>query len=241
MTLTRLLALVTMTLGLIYGKYTYATPILGVPVAGIGATADPQFGYVDGHGTIYYYVPLQDDGEIYGVDNGGLSAERCYFPGSCDGGSLTMYLYFEGLQGSADLNVLFTDLDESGFNDPWFFLENTALYDANGIEITDYSLSGNNHQQQMMFSADFGSAAYLELLFSSTFNANTPQGRYRNTAEALRATATGVSIPEPGTFALFGFGIAAMGLLRRRPTVMASWCHLTASVRKSFKRRPYDC
>ena len=55
-----------------------------------GSSERRPFGAVSNDGTVYFYIPLENDGEVYGVDGGGLSSDSCVFPGSCDAGSLSM-------------------------------------------------------------------------------------------------------------------------------------------------------
>ena len=201
-----------------------ATPIIGIPVANPTSTTPTPVGSVAGDGTIAFYINLSGS-STYGVD-GGTSADTCDFPETCKDGTLTMHLFFAGVQpGLTTVMLNFTDLDADGVNDPWFFIEELLIYDEDGVLIATINAASDldfaNYDTQMIeFDLDVDGDFYITLVFSTAFNNYTKERWYQNTAEYMLATAT--SVPEPGTLALFGFGLLLLAFSRRRESITTS-------------------
>jgi hypothetical protein len=196
-----------------------AGPVVGVAVANQSSTA--EVGSSSSDGTIYFYIPLTDTTETYGVDGGGLSSDTCStWSGTCTGGTLEMLLFFDVVDaGNKTVTIDFKDLDSSGVNDPWFFVEALQIFDQDGNLIatidssSDLLAGSNSNSQSVQFDLVVDGAFYVQLVFDSDFDPNAPGGYFRNTYEALRAT---VDVPEPAAIAMFGFGLLLVGMRRRR-------------------------
>ena len=199
-----------------------ATPIIGTAVA--NTTSTTPVGSAAGDGTIAFYINLSGS-STYGVD-GGTSADTCDFPETCKDGTLTMHLFFAGVQpGLTTVMLNFTDLDADGVNDPWFFIEELLIYDEDGVLIATINAASDldfaNYDTQMIeFDLDVDGDFYITLVFSTAFDSKTKERWYQNTAEYMLATAT--SVPEPGTLALFGFGLLLLAFSRRRESITTS-------------------
>lgn len=209
-----------MTLGLAIPAF--ATPIIGEAVADLGSTTSIGTG---SGGWIDFYIPLNDS-EVY---DGTLVSDTCDSTGSgvgtCTGGELLMFLYFgANWSGQTEVTIDFEDLDAGDFADTGYFVEVLAVIvsAAGGTEIlslgqTDVGalLTGDKTSQQLNFDFASDGAFYLQLTFGSQFDAElTPNGWFGNTKESLLATA--ISVPEPGSLALLGLGMVALGISRRR-------------------------
>ena len=199
-----------------------ATPIIGTAVA--NTTSTTPVGSAAGDGTIAFYIDLSGS-STYGVDGGGTSADTCEFPDTCTGGTLTMHLFFAGVQpGLTTVMLNFTDLDVDGVNDPGFFIEELLIY-SGGVLIAIINAASDldlaNYDTQMIeFDLDVNGDFYITLVFSTAFDSKTKERWYQNTAEYMLATAT--SVPEPGTLALFGFGLLLLAFSRRRESITTS-------------------
>jgi len=204
--------------------------IIGVAVKDFGSSA--QVGSTNTNGSINFFAPLSGT-ETYGVDGGGLSSDSCYYPRTCTGGTLNMFLRFSPvLTTDGILSLYFKDLDLSGVNDPDFFFESILLADENGktlfaIDSVADALADPNililadHKIQVLLSfVDvISNPFYLRLAFSTSFGPNTPRGWYGNTYETMLATLTQLTplrVPEPTTLSLLGAGLLAAGLAGRR-------------------------
>ena len=206
---------------------TLASPIIGIATEDVTSTTQVPGAEVDGDGRIYFYIPLTDVTETYGVDGGGLSSDTCSLQtdsSTCTGGALEMFLYFPVAgAGSYLLNIDFGDFDAIGVNDPWFFLEALEIYDADGGMLASVTTAADllasstsvNQQFELLLTGVEG-AIHLRFVFESSFDVNSPYGNYRNTSENLLASVT--SVPEPSTLALLGIGLLMMGFtsVRRR-------------------------
>jgi hypothetical protein len=202
--------------------------IIGVAVDSVGSST--QVGSTNADGSINFFAPLSGT-ETYGVAGGGLSSDSCYYPSTCSGGTLDMFLRFDPVPAASDgiLSLFFQDLDLAGVNDPWFFFESLLLADASGntlyevgsvadaIANPDILIAANNSIQVMLSFVDIISDPFfLQLSFSTDFSDYTPYGRYGNTYETMLATLTPVSVPEPTTLSLLGAGLVAVGFAGRR-------------------------
>lgn len=194
-----------------------ATPVVGIAVADTSSTT--QIGNYDSTtGEIGFFANLSGS-STYGVD-GGTSADTCNVPNDCGNGQLTMNLFFEGVQpGMTTVSFLFEDLDSSGVNDPWFFIEELQIYDGNGVLIETINTvadltAGNNFNQLIELDLNVAGDFYMTLVFTTVFDQATNYGNYTNSEEFLLATAT--SIPEPGTLALLGAGLLLLAISQRR-------------------------
>ena len=126
--------------------------VIGIAVDAVGSIT--QVGNNTGD-TIDFYIPLSGDGEMPDVydDTTGTSSDSCVYGTTCGGGLLEIILYFNPVEaGSAELSLLFTDLDIEGVNDPWFFLETLQILHADGtvidtIDVADLSVPVNSTSQ----------------------------------------------------------------------------------------------
>lgn len=209
-----------------------AASIFAAPAAHaavIGVTVDPgdnspvgetEFRAELGGDAIRYFIPLGNDSGVYGVDDSGdfgLEADS-----GDGGGTLSMYILFDGLNAGADyyLEILFEDLDLAGANDPNGFFESLEIFSADGMTslsglITDISspmVIGDASTQQLLsiFLGTIISEAFVIRLdfvaYSDKKGANTPEFLIAQLQE----------VPIPGALPLFLAGIAGLGFAGRR-------------------------
>jgi len=192
---------------------------IGVAVSALGSSS--VVGTSSG-GTISFYIPLTGTNGTYGVGGKGMSADICstYSSPLCSGGSMDMFLRFDGVQQGANLLTLsFSDLDLAGVNDPSYFLESVVVTPPGGTPISQSNdprvLNANADTQVLVLPMAIPNSPffYVQLHFASTFN-SPPTGAYTNTVETVRATIR--PVPEPMTLATLGLGMLALGIVARR-------------------------
>ncbi|MEM1075686.1 MAG: VPLPA-CTERM sorting domain-containing protein [Pseudomonadota bacterium] len=114
----------------------------------------------DASDIVGYFIPLNDDC-TFGDGDCGLEADRGL------GGSLTMWLYFAGVEaGKQTANFFFEDLDLIGGNDPLGFFETVELFDSENQSVVvvddldgdygDIVDVGGNSDTQRAISLDLG-------------------------------------------------------------------------------------
>ena len=200
--------------------------IIGVAVDGIATNND--VGSVNPDGSINFFAPLSEGASgTYGVD-AGMTADTCYYPSTCTGGTLDIFLRFDPVPvGDALLSLSFLDLDLAGANDPWFFFESLTLANSSGDTLfsvdsiadgtSDLAILANNSVQFLFSFIDVATdPLFLQLTIGTDFSAFTPSGWYRNTSETMLASLTPVSVPEPATLSLLGAGLVVVGFAKRR-------------------------
>ena len=98
--------------------------IVGYAVSGDGSST--TVGSTSPDGSIIFYALLNGSG-TFGA-GAGTSADTCTEPGTCTGGTLDMFLRFDGVSAGANvLSLFFTDLDLLGVHDPSFFRESLVV------------------------------------------------------------------------------------------------------------------
>lgn len=129
---------------LLTSSRVFAGPIIvatGVPVDGIGSNTQVGI-YNAGTGEVTFYIPLSAAySGIYGVTDspGGFKVGTASDSGSGVSNALTMYMMFSPVQDpaqSAELSVVFEDLDLINVNDPSGFFEEIQFFDDSGSAIS---------------------------------------------------------------------------------------------------------
>ncbi|WDI31631.1 VPLPA-CTERM sorting domain-containing protein [Hyphococcus flavus] len=194
----------------------------------IGVTVDPsdnslvgetEFRSSLGADAIRYFIPLENDSGVYGVDEGGdfgLSADS-----GDGGGTLSMYILFDNLNAGSEyvLDVMFEDLDLAGANDPNGFFESLQIFSADGatsltgliLDISNPLMSGDAATQQLL-SIALGAVLTDSLVLRFDFIADA-SSRGTNTAEFLVAEVQ--EVPLPAALPLFIAGLAGLGFAGR--------------------------
>ncbi|MFN3230773.1 MAG: PEP-CTERM sorting domain-containing protein [Alphaproteobacteria bacterium] len=198
-----------------------ALPSLGVPVAGFGQSAAVG-NYNAATGEIGMFIPLSGGfAGTYGVGGVGTSGGT-FSPGV---GRMDLYLRFDVTEaGMHDLNLIFTDLDLDGVNDPSRFFESVRIYDAGGTQLAHVdedddpfvTFAEADDQQIIRIPVIANDPFFVRLrLRADTRNFS---GQVSNTQEALFASLVFTGVPEPGLLGLMMIGTGALVLHRRRRT-----------------------
>lgn len=156
------------------------------------------------------------------------------------------YLYFQGYAGSTSVSMTINSATYSwaGSNHgAQFFLANAASVGNGRVdEISAYSENSSNHinNRAYQYASSYGTpfvGAVLDVNGSYTANLNNDFYGYSygysyndNTSNYSEWYATpsvvswngGSTVPEPGTIALFGLGLLAFGVSRRKPAGSAN-------------------
>jgi hypothetical protein len=204
------------------------TAVTAASAAVVGVTVDPgdnsavgvtEFRAALGGDAVKYFITLEDDDGVYGVDDSGdfgLVADS-----GNGGGTLSMFLLFSPVNIGAEYNleVLFEDLDLDGGNDPAGFLESVEVFSADGmtslsggpITALGGAVSGDSNSQLLtLFLGAISSDPFLiKLNFVASFTSNGT-----NTPEYLIATIN--EVPIPAAIPLFLSGIAGFSMAVRR-------------------------
>src|SRR5690606_40486429 len=126
------------------------------------------------------------------------------------------------------VSFFFEDLDLKGVNDPGVFYESLRIFDANGNKLGGATKSTNaivtmanaTSQVLSLVIPNAGESLWLRLVFKAYGKISG-----RNTIESMRTTIESTNpvgppseVPLPPAIALFGAGLASMGLIGWRKT-----------------------
>ena len=223
-TLRKTLFVATAMLAAAFTAPAMATPVVGQAVTGIGGS-DIYTGSSDWIG---FYIPLTDEN----WDLQTMERDRCKRNrGQCVGGTLSFYVHFDvDWTGGTELAIDFYDFDADGFADTNYLLEVLGLVvlaaDGSTILALDHTavlslLTGNTAYQHLNLNFDIDGDFYVHFEFGAEFDFSQTSRHYKkfyNSPEWLRARAGAVTVPEPGTLALLGFGLLLTAYSRRRAT-----------------------